>query len=119
MKILLLGMNHKSAPLDVRERFAIDDPTPMLQKLVACDEIDEAVVVSTCNRVELYAVANGDGGIAIVDCTTPSSLVHTDSYIVDGCYGIQYYEDQDYALATWRTNQKLANIKMLDQAQRS
>ena len=58
MKILLLGMNHKSAPLDVRERFAIDDPTPMLQKLVACDEIDEAVVVSTCNRVELVVTTH-------------------------------------------------------------
>ena len=53
MKILLLGMNHKTAPLDVRERFALDDPAPLLAKLVAHDEIDEAVVISTCNRVEM------------------------------------------------------------------
>jgi len=49
---------------------------------------------------QIAYVANGDGGIAIVDCTTPSSLVHTDSYIVDGCYGIQYNEDQDYVYAS-------------------
>jgi glutamyl-tRNA reductase len=53
MKILLLGMNHETAPLDVRERFALDDPAPLLAKLVAHDEIDEAVVISTCNRVEM------------------------------------------------------------------
>lgn len=58
MKILLLGMNHESAPLSVRERFAVDDPTPALQKLVAADEIEEAVVVSTCNRVDLIVTTH-------------------------------------------------------------
>ena len=53
MKILLAGMNHHSAPVEVRERFAVDDPAPLLAKLIASDEIEEAVVVSTCNRVEL------------------------------------------------------------------
>jgi len=53
MKILLAGMNHESAPVEVRERYAIDDPAPALGKLMAYDEIDEAVIVSTCNRVEL------------------------------------------------------------------
>ena len=58
MKILLLGMNHRSAPLAVRERFAIDDPAPVLQKLVAASEIEEAVVVSTCNRVDLVVTTH-------------------------------------------------------------
>jgi glutamyl-tRNA reductase len=53
VKILVVGMNHTTAPLEVRERFALDDPAPALAKLVACEEIDEAVIVSTCNRVEL------------------------------------------------------------------
>lgn len=53
MKLLLVGMNHRSAPLALRERLAVDDPAPLLRKLVASDEIDEAVLVSTCNRVEL------------------------------------------------------------------
>lgn len=52
MRLLLLGLNHRTAPLEVRERFAVDDPAPALAKLVAADEIDEAVLVSTCNRVE-------------------------------------------------------------------
>jgi glutamyl-tRNA reductase len=56
MRILLVGMNHRSAPLELRERLAVDDPAPLLQKLVACAEIDEAVLFSTCNRVELVVV---------------------------------------------------------------
>ena len=56
MRIVLLGMNHRTAPLDLRERLAVDDPAPVLQKLVAADEIDEAVLLSTCNRVEVVVV---------------------------------------------------------------
>jgi glutamyl-tRNA reductase len=51
-------MNHESAPVEVRERFAVDDPSALLAKLVAHDEIDEAVVVSTCNRVELCVTSH-------------------------------------------------------------
>ncbi|MBW2387482.1 MAG: glutamyl-tRNA reductase [Deltaproteobacteria bacterium] len=53
MKILLIGMNHRTAPLEVRERYAAIDAGPALRKLVMCDEIEEAVLVSTCNRVDL------------------------------------------------------------------
>ena len=53
MKLLLVGMNHRSAPVEMRERFAVDDPAPALEKLVAGDEIEEAVLISTCNRVEI------------------------------------------------------------------
>ena len=53
MKLLLLGMSHRSAPLEVRERFAVEDPAPMLEKLVSSDEVDEAVLLSTCNRIEV------------------------------------------------------------------
>jgi glutamyl-tRNA reductase len=54
--VLLLGMSHRTAPLAVRERLAVDDPAPLLRKLVTSDEIDEAVLLSTCNRIELVAL---------------------------------------------------------------
>ncbi len=57
MRVLLLGLNHRTASLDVRERFAVADPAPLLAKLVACDEIDEAVLISTCNRVEVIVLS--------------------------------------------------------------
>ena len=53
MKLLLAGMNHRSAPVEVRERFAVEDPGPALAKLTGCAEIEEAILVSTCNRVEV------------------------------------------------------------------
>ena len=56
MKLLLVGMNHRTAPLDLRERLAVDEPGPVLRKLVAGDEVDEAVLLSTCNRVELVVL---------------------------------------------------------------
>ena len=63
MKILLVGMNHRTAPVEVRERFAVDDPLPWLAKLVESPEVDEAVLISTCNRVEVIAAApNLDAG---------------------------------------------------------
>jgi glutamyl-tRNA reductase len=57
VNVLLLGMNHRTAGVEVRERFAVDDPAPYLTKLVSSEEIEEAVLVSTCNRVEVVALA--------------------------------------------------------------
>jgi glutamyl-tRNA reductase len=56
VKLLLLGMNHRTAPLDLRERLAVDEPGPVLRKLVAGAEVDEAVLISTCNRVEVVVL---------------------------------------------------------------
>jgi glutamyl-tRNA reductase len=56
VKLILVGLNHRSAPVEVREQLAVDDVAPPLQKLAAADEIDEAVMISTCNRVEVIAL---------------------------------------------------------------
>jgi glutamyl-tRNA reductase len=56
VRIVVLGMSHRSAPLELREQLAVDDPVPPLQKLLDSDEIDEAVLFSTCNRVEVVTV---------------------------------------------------------------
>lgn len=67
MKLVCFGLSHKSAPVDVREQMAVarDDLPGVLQKLCACPEVGEAVVVSTCNRVEAYAMARP--GVAVED----------------------------------------------------
>ena len=57
MNLLLLGMNHRTAPLALREHYAIDDVEPALSKLVDRDVITEAVLLSTCNRVEAMVCA--------------------------------------------------------------
>ena len=55
MRVTLVGMSHRTAPLGLRERLAAADPDGPLRKLVASEEIDEAVLLSTCNRVEVVA----------------------------------------------------------------
>jgi glutamyl-tRNA reductase len=57
-ELLLLGTSHKTAPLAVRERVAMPEgrAEAFMRELVAHPEIREAVVLSTCNRTELYVV---------------------------------------------------------------
>jgi len=51
-------MNHRTAPLELRERYAAQEPEPALRKLVGCSEIEEAVLISTCNRVDLVVTTH-------------------------------------------------------------
>jgi glutamyl-tRNA reductase len=49
-------MNHRTASLELRERYAVEDVGPLLTKLTADGDIDEAVLLSTCNRVEVVVM---------------------------------------------------------------
>jgi glutamyl-tRNA reductase len=61
--IVVVGLSHKTAPIEVRERLAISrDALPeVLGRLVAHPTVGGAVVLSTCNRVEVYAAPKGRG----------------------------------------------------------
>jgi glutamyl-tRNA reductase len=58
-ELLSLGVSHKTAPVEVRERLALAerDAERLLRDLTSHEELQEAVVISTCNRLELYLVA--------------------------------------------------------------
>ncbi len=57
-ELYLVGLNYKTAPVAVRERFALTDPAVLEKGVVPLDgDIRECVILSTCNRVELLAVA--------------------------------------------------------------
>lgn len=58
MSLILLGLNHKTAPLEIRERFAYgEDQVPdLLKRICEPPGIDELAMLSTCNRTEIYAV---------------------------------------------------------------
>jgi glutamyl-tRNA reductase len=57
-ELLAIGVSHKTAPVEVRERLALTDEraTTLLRDLRGTGEIREAVAISTCNRTELYLV---------------------------------------------------------------
>ncbi len=66
MKILVVGLNHKTAPVEVREKVAFNGPKleEAINALKSSGKIRENIILSTCNRVELYAaVSNKDQGI--------------------------------------------------------
>ena len=57
-ELLAIGVSHKTAPVEVRERLALPEPrvTEFLRDLRGAADVHEAVAVSTCNRTELYLV---------------------------------------------------------------
>lgn len=57
MHIAVVGLNHNSAPVEVRERISVASGTleEMLWRLRQCDDVRECILVSTCNRTEVYA----------------------------------------------------------------
>jgi glutamyl-tRNA reductase len=59
MSLLAIGLNHKTAPVDVREHltFGPDIIVAALRNLTEKEGIGEAVILSTCNRTELYCVS--------------------------------------------------------------
>lgn len=56
MNIFVIGLNHKTADVDVREKLAFNGPKleEGLLRIKALPEVKEAVILSTCNRVEIY-----------------------------------------------------------------
>ena len=62
MPILVIGLSHHTSPVTVRERFAFSETKipESLQRLRQSGLADEAVILSTCNRVEIYAVTGSD-----------------------------------------------------------
>jgi glutamyl-tRNA reductase len=58
MPLLVVGTSHQTAPLAIRETlaFASSEYARKVQELVAMDGVDEAIVLSTCNRTEIYAI---------------------------------------------------------------
>ena len=59
MSVVVIGLNHRTAPLDLLERTAVDDARlpKVLHDLCSRSNLSEAVVLSTCNRIEVYAIA--------------------------------------------------------------
>lgn len=62
MSIVLVGVNHKTAPVEVRELLAFSDQacSEGLRKLVDGEVVREGLIVSTCNRVEILSTTSSD-----------------------------------------------------------
>ncbi len=96
MNLLVVGVSHHTAPVELLERLTVTaEQTPgLLRRLVSSPYVGESVVVSTCNRVEVYAAVTGfHGGLSAIGSAlaehagvgtgaaalTPHLYVHFDS----------------------------------------
>jgi glutamyl-tRNA reductase len=59
VSVVVIGLNHRSVPLDLLERMTVDDSRlpKALHDVSSREHVSEAVVLSTCNRTEIYVVA--------------------------------------------------------------
>lgn len=71
MKLNLVGLSHKTAPVDIRERLTFPEHVQekALQTLASNPSVYECLIVSTCNRTEIYAITSAEveGGECITD----------------------------------------------------
>lgn len=83
MSVLVVGMSHRSAPVSLLERLSMDDDIRegAATKLISQDSLSEALIVSTCNRLEVYTVTNSfHAGVRdIVDVLEEISGVDTET----------------------------------------
>jgi glutamyl-tRNA reductase len=58
MNIVVIGLSHKTAPVEVREKLSIPEPQleAAIKSLQSCAHIAEVAILSTCNRLEIYVV---------------------------------------------------------------
>lgn len=82
MPILALGLNHHTAPVDIRERAAIaqDQLGNALETLRQVDPVKEAAIVSTCNRTEIYCGMERQDTGAVVDWMHRHFNLHNDGF---------------------------------------
>jgi glutamyl-tRNA reductase len=66
--LLVVGLNHATAPIEVRERLAVGDAglAGALMELIAASGLGEALLLSTCNRVEVWGVERAAGAAGAV-----------------------------------------------------
>jgi len=70
MPLLILGISHHTAPLEVRERVALSpaDYPSSIRELLQIEGVEEALVLGTCNRTEIYCLAAKDVRSNLLGC---------------------------------------------------
>ncbi|WP_100500294.1 glutamyl-tRNA reductase [Geodermatophilus chilensis] len=98
MSLLAVGVSHQTAPVALLEQFAMgaDDTVKALHELVGSDHVSEAIVLATCNRVEVFAeVDRFHGGVTDVSRVLARQAGATVEELSP--YVTVHYEDQAVA----------------------
>lgn len=96
MPLQILGLNHSTAPVEIREQviFAGDSVARALAAVVALEDVREAVVLSTCNRTEFYVDAGSHGATELETWLVSDQELDADAaralFALDGDRAIQH-----------------------------
>ena len=99
VELWVFGLNHRTAPVELRERLAFpeEDVADVLKRAIGAAPVEEAVLISTCNRVELVAVSARD--VDIVEPITqffarergvPAATIASHCYVHRGKQALQH-----------------------------
>jgi glutamyl-tRNA reductase len=82
MTLLSVGLNYNTSPFSIREQlsFSIENLKFSLQDLCSTNKISEAVILSTCNRTELYCASTSSNYDVLVDWVAEHKQVHADIF---------------------------------------
>jgi glutamyl-tRNA reductase len=97
MSVLVVGLSHRSAPVTLLERTALSDDaqSKLLTDALANEHVDEAIVLATCNRLEVYAdVRKFHGGVQDVT----ERIVESTGVPLDDLTGHLYVHYEDRAV---------------------
>lgn len=101
MQLLVIGLNHKTAPVNLREQlaFGAEDSPVALQQLKTRTE--GAVIVSTCNRTELYALAPDTQDLHSLSQSLTQWLSEFKTLDMTGLLPHLYIYENNHALTHW------------------
>jgi len=97
--VFVVGVSWRTAPVGVRERLAYrdDEVDAALADLVASPDIEEAVILSTCNRVEIYGSC-AEPGLAAAAASARSFLARSRGVAAEGLAGHIYERSDEQAI---------------------
>jgi len=106
MSVLVVGVSHKTAPVPVLERLALDGDgvTKLIHEVSECEHVLEATALATCNRIEIYAEVDrfhgsvesvsrllcerGGDSVAEAEAIVPHLYVHYDDGAVSHLFNV-------------------------------
>ncbi|MBA6413020.1 glutamyl-tRNA reductase [Parahaliea sp. F7430] len=100
MNFLVLGINHTTAAVDVRERvaFAPEQVPEALEALCGLSSVENAVILSTCNRTEVYVTSCGDYALSEQVTRIAEWLANYHHLSVDELRTAAYHFQAEHAL---------------------
>jgi glutamyl-tRNA reductase len=103
MPIVVIGLSHRTSPVELRERFAIAEPAipEAIRQLKAKGVAEEAVILSTCNRVEIYAAST---------CAARHALEGLHRFLMDWCGSRELLNDALYKLSEPQSLEHLCKV---------